>query len=213
MKFLLLTSILFFVPSVLLAEVNNTPGRFDEITPCPAYFDFLDGGDPDKIDGCHSIAKFIIQAKDLSPTEFMKEYQNNTKNNTALRYLVNTQQAVIYGYAQRAYLLADLADRQIFYDLTRAHDDERAALYSSLLSGVKAQAIRTVCPVEAECSEMTRFLEPSKIVGSAFSHLDDFQSHWIIYCLLRTDGYEVPIREVLSSQAFPECLLHRSKNE
>ncbi len=193
------------LPCTLCAEVRNKTDTFERSEVCESYIELLEGVTPRTDDSCHLVANYLIEAKDYGATKFFRDFEKRTPNENGLLFMMRAQSAIVFGDAARAYFWADIADRQVFSDMLSAADEERASLYSSLLSGVKVQALKSVCTKD-DCSVLDRYIEPSEVLGNGFVYLDDIRNDFVLYCLLRTDGYLLPIRDVLLSPAFSSCL-------
>lgn len=195
-----------FVPQYLLGDVRNPPDLFGRSVVCNGYLEFLDGAEQISGESCHKIATYLIESREYGPTRFLSEFHTRTGPNSPYMSLMQAQLATVLGDPISAYTWADIADRDMYSQLIKSGDEERASLYSTLLSGIKIQAIHSLCEREGICEDVVQYLKPSYVLGSGFEHLDKVRSDVVLYCLLRTDGYQIPVREVLTSRAFKDCI-------
>jgi hypothetical protein len=63
-----------------------------------------------------------------------------------------------------------------------------------------------MCRKDAECDTLPALTSIYDIVGIDFVGLNSARPRTMLYCLLKTDGFLLPVRDVLASSLFNECL-------
>lgn len=168
----------------------------------------LSGDDASPNKGCSENVNFLIESANLNVVDFIEAYIERTSATTGLNYLLTGQKAVVFGKADLAFAWLDFADRQVFRDFFQSGDLERAVFYAISISSVKVMSVQELCDTERySCDEIKPFQLFGNAMGSQFSYLDDIRTDYVLYCALRYDSLEVPIREVLRSTTFNTCVL------
>lgn len=202
----ILTSLISF-PKKSFAEVRNDSRTFNQRETCGEYYLYLRDEDLEASDNCKSTTNFLIDSADLEFLDFIETYLKFDGLSNSLKFLLNGQKAAILADPMAAYAWMDVADRQLYKELYQAGDAERANLYAVLVSEVKLSAFQLVCEkADTRCAEIRKYQEIRNIVGSEYSYLDDVRADFVNYCLLKSDNFSIPIRQVLSSTKFILCV-------
>ncbi len=205
---LLRFSALSFLLLAQMAHAQAGPGAdaFPGGEACIAYERFLDGQSVDDSSGCHPLSTLLIEASGLGTAQFLRAYSAKVSPRSSIGLLVAAEGEVMLGNPERSYMALDLADRAIFSALEQAGDTGRARFYASVLSGLKADAIRGLCKASGgQCNSLSGTEDSSEILGHAM-FLRDVWPGTIFLCLLRTDSFRAPISRVVESARFKECI-------
>jgi hypothetical protein len=101
----------------------------------------------------------------------------------------------------------DVADREMYSDFILSGDQVRASFYSSILSDLKSQFVKEVCPSNKfDCQLIDRFFELDEIIGDIGKDVLEERSDIVLLCLLRTDAFSMPLRELIVTPAFKNCI-------
>lgn len=206
--FLLFSIFLSFGTLGVAEEIRNDEGVFAESDVCGAYENFLEGGGPETTTACHPVAKFLIENQSLDYLQFLKEINRKFGSGNFLDLLASGLQGVLFRDASETFLWMDHADRfsfTTFDGVTR--DEERALFYSLLISDQKYQAIQSLCDPEADCETLKLFSSAKELLGIEYSWVDETRPDHMLMCLIRTDAFLVPVRSVLDSPKFSDCIL------
>lgn len=202
--FIVLTAIVASKPAS--ADVFNKIELFGKFEACEGYHDFLQGDINASKEGCHKLAAFLIEANQLELLEFLSEAANLSGPNSSFGALARTLEFVVWGNEIKTYTWSEVAGIRFSNKMSEASDTERAVLYSYLLSEIRRYAVVSMCKREAACEDLEPLNSINEIIGSGFSQLDKVRADYVLLCLLRADGFQVPVRKVLDSRVFDECI-------
>ena len=204
--------LLCWILSLLLsAQMLHSQSRpeadlFPEGGACLAYERFLDGVSVGDTSGCHPLSAILIDASGLGIAKFLRTYAAKVSPRSSIGLLVAAESEVVLGDPERAYLALDLADRAIFSALGQAGDNTRARFYASVMSNLKADAIKGLCKASGgQCSKLSGTEDTSRILRDT-EFLQDVWPGTIFLCLLRVDSFRVPVSRVVGSIKFKECI-------
>ena len=111
--------------------------------------------------------------------------------------------------ALRSYLWSEVAVRRVSIKMASSGDLERAAFYSFLLSEIQRMAVRAMCSDDFDCDQFDETsMSVSEFVGDEFRSLEQSRADLLLLCLLKTDAYQTPIRNVLRSPRYMSCIAH-----
>ncbi|GHB40367.1 hypothetical protein GCM10007094_32120 [Pseudovibrio japonicus] len=191
-------------------QIFNEQNLFDEQEKCNTHLEFLEGKDTALPEECHSIATFQIESHHLKDIDYLTRMYALAGEDTSLGALaLAVQAAVLKVRPVLVYSHAEIADRRVSISMGQSSDIERAVLYSHLLSQVKRIALLSMCKKNANCELIPDFLTIQKSFGAEYSYVDELDPSFTLTCLLRLDSYLTPVRGVLSSIRFKECLVSR----
>ncbi|GEM_PF-5101873 len=212
-KICLLFSVLSWALSSNIAqsEILNKPDIYEGIEVCLPYSQFLQQSTLiDDASACQSIAEYIVEHRDYKQRRFLRGFQNGevVGRHTSLAKLATGVLAVLRDQPVQAYNWLDAADRHINSSMRLIGDDERAYVYSSLIAATKIRAIQPLCGFDTEekCANLTGFITIADVLGDSADTFGNKPPHSALYCLLRTDAFEVSIRTLTASPAFQECM-------
>jgi hypothetical protein len=189
--------------------VRNAESPYRNIEPCDAYSDFLRSENAVATEErCHPIANFLVGFgdKEWATTRFLREYSEFARGNSALSFMIRAQRELMYRNPREVYFFADLADREIFFRMSAAGDTERAVLYSSLLSRLKLDSVKSICGEAVECDLPGEELRFDDLFGNGFEFMNRLRADMVLGCLLKTDAFLVDIRKLLRSRRFEICV-------
>lgn len=194
-----------------IEQIFNRQNIFKQMEECDAHTEFLRGQNAATPESCHLIATFQIENQHLNDTIFLLKFYKAAGQGSALGALaLATQAAVSKVEPIYIYSYADLADQRISISLAESFDIERAALYTLLLSDVKRIALLSLCDKTAKCNRLRAHLPIGENFGDKFSFIEEVDPSFTLNCLLRSDSFLIPVRDVLSSFKFKECLTTRN---
>lgn len=206
-KFLLPIFLFVFGTHSFAEEVWNEDGVFAQVEVCSAYEDFLQGRETEAGDACHPIAEFLIENQSLGYLEFLEKISAGLGSENFLEMLASGLREVMFSNALLTFLWLDRADRWVFYTMKgTSRDEERAWLYSLLISDLKYRAIQSLCNPNADCNTLELFSSTKELLGSRYSWVDEARPDHILMCLIRTDAFLMPVRMVLDSPRFSTCI-------
>ncbi|KZL16700.1 hypothetical protein [Pseudovibrio sp. Ad37] len=192
-------------------QIINEQNIFEKIDPCDTHHDFLEGKNTALPENCHSIATFQIENHHLNDRAYIRQLYALAGEDSPLGALaLSIQAAILKVRPVTVFSYAEIADRRMSISMGQSSDIERAALYSHLLSETKRIALLSMCREDANCDLIPNFLTISKGYGTEFSYIDELDPSFSLNCLLRLDSYLTPIRDVLSSFRFKECVTKHS---
>ncbi|WP_170566043.1 hypothetical protein [Ruegeria atlantica] len=190
------------------ADVVNERNLFSEKSPCRAYSEFLEGNPSEEENGCHPISNFLISEANSSHLEFLQKYDEALADDTGLDFLVQAQTFIIRNEPVSAYFWLDISDRQHFSDMIVAGDVERAVFYAALISKAKADAVKSLCNANyMECERLAGYIEVDEVFSDLSPQHYSTKSDILLLCLLRSDAYVLPLKEVLKSARFNQCIV------
>lgn len=192
--------------AVIAQNAPSETGIFAEIRPCDSYIKFLDMKATTVSEDCHQLIGFLLRNEQVGVTEFLRNVKTEFSETSGLRYIANMQEAIVWGDVPMSYYWADYADRHIYFGLMRSGDSDRALFYVRLLAKIKYLAIQSVCFGEGDCENLASNPVISDILELDNDHLKGKRPDLITLCLLRSDGFVVPIEQVLDSARFKACL-------
>ncbi|WP_227268742.1 hypothetical protein [Roseobacter weihaiensis] len=205
--FWILSLLSLLSPSNLAAEINNSRDIFQNSNVCSSYRSFLAKEDHDDSVICDAFTELLLSNSELGVSQFLRAVISDFEPTSAISFLAKGQLALVRGLPAEAFIWWDIADRELFHDLASSHDFERAITYSALLSGLKVSIIKSWCAAEtAACSELRPYTSLIETLGPVAEGLDNYRSDFLLLCLIKTDSYRIPIREVLSSEAYLACV-------
>ena len=189
------------------AQTGTDPSVFATIQPCAAYTRFLEGEPAGDTAQCHPLTQALLGASDKGLMQFLRTYSNALPQNAVIRLLVQAEGEMVLGNAARSYMALDFADRALFSALEQSGDLDRARFYASVISNLKADALRGLCADQGEsCPDLRGFIPPQDALAGFPAEFADTWPGTLLLCLLRGDNYQVPIREVVQSMRFATCI-------
>lgn len=202
--------VLLLIPAKTMAEVRNDPRVFGDGRACEAYVEFLEEGPRIGTTPCHVLETFIVSNSGISDEVFLFELSLVSGFETALRALVETNIAVMQKDPASYFVLSELAGRSLAIQMALGGDEERSSLYAVVMYRIQVDALYKMCASNIDCFQIPETNDVSDILGVEFDHLDQLDSSRLALCLNRTDAYSVPIRMLLRSDAFEDCISSRS---
>ncbi|PLS21822.1 hypothetical protein [Neptunicoccus cionae] len=212
---LLLITVMFSIGAVRLAAaqdesllVQNDRDISEYIEACDSYKLFLELKPVDEanIETCHPFNQAIIELGELPTSEFLNILKENIDPVTSFGATVLTLDVVSRGNAVSVFAQSEIAGRKEAMRMGGSGDIERATLYSHLLFGIQLQSFQQLCEERFNCGELQNFARISEMFGSEFGFLDPVAPQSALLCLVKTDGYVVPLRTVLASPRFRDCI-------
>lgn len=206
----LISALLAFLEGAAYADsqVQNSRDPFSSVISCRDYQLLLKGEQQgDGVAGsCHPLEAFVVLQRDADFRSYLRAILSRASSDSTLHSIARTVERVMLGDEVGAYRAAEIAGMRVSVRLSQSFDEERAVLYSSLLSGVQSLAAEAMCSDSYDCNNLTVARKTSEILGPEFSGLDSLRPDQIIVCLLRSDAYTLPIRDVASSKFFNNCI-------
>lgn len=200
-----IASILAFTPCVAQSEETDI-SIFEEIPRCEAYISFLNGEDVTPTPDCYSISSFLILNSDLDDNEFTKEALKQYSQSSGISFLNHYLDRVRARDYLHAYFWADQADRQVYASLSLSGDHSRARYYASALQRAKYDLIEVFCQNTLQCPDLSRIDFSVNNPFESQEIFDGYSSRRLLTCLARTDGFTVPIEDVVLSKRYLDCL-------
>lgn len=188
------------------AEVTNERNAFEFVTNCQAYQDFLAEKQITNRSDCNDWVLFLFDEKESKSHVFLRNVTEAVDPQSTYRFIAEVVAASQLGREQRTFLWAELASLNTAVAFSASVDQERIATYGTIFSELKLRAVRDICFGKSNCDEIEIDRSFEEILGRGFSNLDDTKPDVLLFCLLKTDGYLVPIRQVLGSAAFRSCI-------
>lgn len=205
-KFLLQLT-LTIMATIAAGDVTNESDVFESRPICAEYQIFLGlKGNPQDTE-CNDTQIFISSSRNLDILEFPRAYSEAANKGSTLFLLANAQEAIVRGDYSTAFVLMDAADRVVYSDLVLSGDQVRASFYSSVLSDLKSQFVKEVCPGNKfDCQLIDRYFELDEIIGDIGKDVLEQRSDIVLLCLLRTDAFSIPLRELIVTPTFKNCI-------
>ncbi|MEM9360327.1 MAG: hypothetical protein AAGB04_29455 [Pseudomonadota bacterium] len=193
--------------TVAIGDVTNESDVFEGRPICAEYQNYLglEGGSQDT--ECSELEIFVSNSGNSGILEFLNAYIDNANKNSSLFLLANAQKSIVWGDYPAAFVWMDVADRQVYSDLILSGDQVRASFYSSLLSDLKSQFVKEVCSGDQiDCQLIDRYFELDEIIGDIGKDVLEKRSDIVLLCLLRTDAFSIPLRELILTPTFKNCI-------
>jgi hypothetical protein len=214
------------LPTLATAEIKNDPRLFATVRACGPYLWFLrsrydselanrsdslnsspvsDLTDQPEIHDCHDIERFLLRNSHETDEVFLYRLERNSGRNSALRALVEMNIAVREGDPRA--ILASALDAGVVTSikLAMSQDEERAAVYGRTAQQLQSKAMDQICGSGELCHRLPEISGLTPILGSDFADLDSLPTERVAICMIRVDGFTVPIRDLLRSRAFRTC--------
>lgn len=204
---ILLQLTLTLTATIAIGEVTNESDIFKDRPICAEYQIFLglEGNSHDSV--CSDTQAFIVSTENLNILELLAAYSETANKGSSLFLLANALEAIVRRNYSAAFMLLDVVDRGVYSDLILSGDRVRAAFYSSLLSDLKAQFVKEVCQENKfDCQLIDRHFELDEIIGDIDQSILEKRSDIVLLCLLRTDAYSIPLRELIATPKFKNCI-------
>ena len=195
-----------FVPSAVMSEVFNPAGTFGDRSVCSAYIEYLNRAEIGDFETCDGLARYLVGNRDAELMPFLLGLTELPDASAVVGPLAFTLIQTVYSDPIGAFTWSELAGRQAGFSFSRKGDFERAAVYAHLVGEIQRDAVVSVCASDAGCDEMVQIASVQELLGDEFSGLDTLRSDWTLHCLLLTDAFVIPLREVLASPAFGACI-------
>lgn len=138
--------------------------------------------------------------------DFLQKAQSFSRLESTFGSMAATMQSTVRGDAKKSYSLAGVSSSRVAIKLTGSGDLERAVLYNYLLSEIQRLAVVSMCQEELACEGLAPHLSITESMGRSYAELDSERPDIVLLCLLRTDGFLVPVRRVLDSKIFNACV-------
>ncbi|WP_069300920.1 hypothetical protein [Neptunicoccus sediminis] len=215
---LLLITVMISIGGVRLAAargesllVKNDRDIFKNIEACEGYKLFLELKPVWRLNitECHPVAQLIIKNGNKPNLVFVDAMIEKTPPSSPMGVSVSTLDAVRHGDVISTFLHSEAAGRIMAIRMGQSSDIERATMYSHLLYGIQLLAVQAVCGERFNCGELQNFARITEMFGSEFGFLDPIAPQFALLCLLKTDGHAIPVRTVLASPRFRECISER----
>lgn len=194
------------------AEIVNDNDVYSGFEVCDAYLDFLssDGDFPKQnLGDCHRLAAFLLEHHTPHVVDFIEELGEFSGEDSSLGAMARTFWSVMFVDALRSYLWSEVAVRRVSIKMASSGDLERAAFYSFLLSEIQRMAVQAMCSDDFDCDQFDEIsMSVSEFVGDEFRSLEQSRADLLLLCLLKTDAYQTPIRNVLRSPRYMSCIAH-----
>jgi len=204
---LLLQLALTIIATTALSDVTNEGSIFEGRPICAKYQDFL-GLEGDSQDTeCTEVQVFVSNSGNMEILEFLNAYLEKANNKSSLFLLANSLKSIVWRDFSTAFVWMDVADRHVYSDFISSGDQVRASFYSSLLSDLKAQFVREICQDnQFNCQYIDRYFELDEIIGNIEKNTLAKRSDIVLLCLLRTDAFSIPLRELIVTPKFKKCI-------
>jgi len=186
--------------------VRNVESVFQRISPCSEYESLLNGEASAPSPDCHAIENFIISGSELNVRHLLERMEGQVSPDSSLGSLVGLLLATLSRDPVAIYNSANLASGRMALQLAASGDLERAAVYSNLSEDIRLQSVVKLCRGNTLCDDLMGISSMSRTLGEEFAYLDGISPDGTSYCLLRSDGYTVPIRNVIQSKYFNKCI-------
>ncbi|MEO1110061.1 MAG: hypothetical protein AAFX90_19280 [Pseudomonadota bacterium] len=203
--FYTIAAFLAFIPDFAQSEETDN-SIFEEFPSCEAYISFLNGEDVAPTPDCYSISSFLISNSHMGASEFTKEALKQYSQNSGISYMFRYLDKLRARDYLLAYFWADNADRQVYASLLRSGDYSRADYYASALQKAKYDLIEIFCQNTLQCPKLSRIDFAANNPFENQTVLKDHSARKLLACLVRTDGFTVPIEEVVLSKRYLGCL-------
>lgn len=204
-----LSILTIWLTTALHAEVTNAFDVHENIEPCSAYLDFLDlkkNNQNLNIDDCHELTHFLIESDTDKIKPFFDDLQAFAGRNSSLGALADVAWSVLRQEPVKTYMFTELAGLRISVSMMKAGDLERAAFYSYLLTDIQIASVIGMCDADFSCQDISKISTVSSLLGEEFSNLDQARSDKIFLCLLKSDSFQLALRDVLQSPKFSQCI-------
>ncbi len=188
------------------AEIVNEINRFDDIDVCEDYRNFLKGSSGRNQLECHPLADYLMASDGNGIRPHLRSIVDRWGEDSLLGASAATVWAVVLGDAILTYEWSELAGWRYAVRMTEVSDIERAVLYSHLLSEIQRLSVGRLCSEEFGCEEMRPLSSIGNIVGEEFANLDLVRADVVLFCLLTIDAFLIPVRDVLDSWKFANCV-------
>ncbi|MEL6641400.1 MAG: hypothetical protein AAFN63_18345 [Pseudomonadota bacterium] len=220
-------TIVLLMPIPANSEINNGPRIFETVRACGPFMWFLrsrydseladrsesfsssrisDLTDRPELQDCHAIENFLLRNSHETDDVFLFRLERNSGRDSALSALVNMNIAVRKGDPWE--VLASALDVAMVASikLAMSQDEERAAVYGRIAQQLQLKAMDQICGLGEMCHRLPEVSGLMLILGDDFADLDTLPSERTAMCLIRVDGFTVPIRDVVKSRAFETCV-------
>lgn len=187
------------------SRVENPQDIFSKIETCQGYLSYIAEEPVTRYDDCHAISSFLIESAELDRKAFLTSLQSLASPETTLGSFAELLHLVVNGDIAGTYNVAGVSGGRAAIKLASSLDVQRAALYSHLTYEIQLRALVVLCGLE-RCQGLRHLSTIDEKFGDSFGYLDELSPDRILFCLLRTDGYTVPLSNVLSSARFHSCL-------
>lgn len=186
-------------------RVENPQDIFSKIETCQGYLSYIAEEPVIEYDDCHPISRFLIESAELDRKAFLTSIQSLASPKTTLGSFAELLHLVVNGDIAGTYNVAGVSGGRAAIKLASSLDVQRAALYSHLTYEIQLRALVALCGLE-RCQGLRHLSTIDEKFGESFGYLDELSPDIVLFCLLRTEGYTVPLPKVLSSARFDSCL-------
>lgn len=206
-----LRTVVFFLATQIMpqpseAQVVNDGKIFPREQLCAGYLEFLSNEEIKDFGDCRQPARFVIGSSEMPIDEFLESLSELAGERSNLGLMAK---ALMEGHGtqpQDVFRQAAAASQAAAISMGAAHDFERATLYAYLFQYLQSSVAMQLCRPDLSCGGLRPQTNIGGLMGYFFIELDQKPVKRVAQCLLRTDGYLVPIREVLDSDRFRECV-------
>lgn len=195
-----------FQSSAAFAEVRNEADVFVRQRSCGAYENFLNGKPTGSVEECHELERFIIEHDGPEITSYLRKLSSAAGAETSLGAAASALFATVYGEKLQAFNFSESAKRRMTIMLTTSGDVERATVYSHFFYDLQVQFLRDLCSGDRPCEIENSLSKIQDLLGADFEFLSHHRADRVLICLLKTDAFTVPIRDVLNSTKYLQCL-------
>ncbi len=198
---------LIIMATIAIGDVKNDSNVFEDRPICADYQNFLGLEVNPEDTECTETQVFIASTGNLGVLEFLEAYSEAANKGSTLFLLAKAQGAIIRRDYSAAFVLMDVADREVYADLVLSGDQVRASFYSSVLSHLKALFVKEICQeTHFDCERIDRYFELDEIIGNIGKDVLEERSDIVLLCLLRTDAFSIPLRELIVTPKFKNCI-------
>ncbi|WP_143226584.1 hypothetical protein [Actibacterium pelagium] len=146
------------------ASIINQRAIFDGVIPCEAYTKFLAGEDIETTEDCHPYALLVLDLKDMGDREFLKGIYREMNHSSSVFFVSRALRMYDHELFSLVFSWSEVANQAINYEMGKAHDEERLAFYSRLLSDLQISAVVNMCAEGTDCTGLNLMAPFSEIL-------------------------------------------------
>ncbi len=204
---ILLQLTLTMMATIAIGEVTNESDIFEGRPICAEYQSYLGLEEISQDTECTETQVFVSNSGNLGILDFLDAYVEKANKNSSLFLLANAQRLIVRGNYSAAFVWMGVADRHVYSDLILSGDQVRASFYSSILSDLKSQFVKEVCSGnQIDCELIDRYFDLDEIIVDIEEDVLEERSDIVLLCLLRTDAFSIPLRELIATPKFKNCI-------
>lgn len=206
-KLSLLVVLIFGALNPAHAEITNPDSMFKADWTCERYDSFLNEKISGDLQDCHTYARFLVENQILKEVNLLHAFRRLAGPKTKIGTTITTMLMVSSGQQYKAALAAEVAQRNMIFMMGSSGDRERGELYGEVLYRLGNAAQNETCLRVGKCIPQNTVHSIQSLMGNRFAYLDDVDPSSTLMCLLSVDAFLVPVRQVLASKRFNNCLI------